>query len=60
MLQDSKASQSMDGVLDLAEIHGLVRKAIQLMNGCEIHMEDGNFILSITSGLSWFKVNCSA
>ena len=59
-MQDKKASSSMDGVLDLAEIHGLLRQAICLLKGCEISVEDGSFNFIVTSALSWFRVSCSS
>lgn len=56
-MQDKKASSSMDGVLDLAEIHGMLRQAICLLKGCEISVEDGSFNFVVTSALSWFRVS---
>lgn len=56
LMQDKKASSSMDGVLDLAEIHGLLRQAINLLKGCEISVEDGTFNFIVTSAFSWFRV----
>ena len=57
VLQDKKASSSMDEVLDLAEVNGLVRQALVLLKGCEISLEDASFHLSVTSALTWFKVS---
>ncbi|KAK9820741.1 hypothetical protein WJX74_008756 [Apatococcus lobatus] len=55
-VKDKRASSSMDGVLDLAEIHGLLRQAINLLTGCEISVEDGIFNFIVTSAVSWFKI----
>ena len=54
--QDKAASSSMDAALDLTEIHGLLRKAICLMKGCEISFDNGEFVFAVTSVVPWFKV----
>lgn len=46
----------MDAALDLTEIHGLLRKAICLMKGCEITFDNGDFVFAVTSVIPWFKV----
>ncbi len=55
-LQDKEASSSMNAALDLAEIHGLLRKAICLLKGCEIRLDNGEFTFAVTSVVPWFKV----
>ena len=55
-LQDRAASSSMDAALDLAEIGGILRKAIHLLKGCEISLDNGEFTFAVTSILPWFKV----
>ena len=46
----------MDAALDLAEIGGILRKAIHLLKGCEISLDNGEFTFAVTSILPWFKV----
>ncbi|KAK9833709.1 hypothetical protein WJX74_003388 [Apatococcus lobatus] len=55
-IKDRAASSSMDAALDLAEIHGLLRKAICLLKGCEISFDQGDFVFAVTSVVPWFKV----
>lgn len=56
VIQDKAASSSMDAALDLTEIHGLLRKAICLLKGCEISFDNGDFVFAVTSVVPWFKV----
>ncbi|KAK9839725.1 hypothetical protein WJX84_009027 [Apatococcus fuscideae] len=55
-IKDKAASSSMDAALDIAEINGLVRKAIHLLKGCEISLENGHFTFAVTSIVPWFKI----
>lgn len=55
-LKDRSLSDSMDAALDLIELHGIVRMAVNLVKGLEIHTTPGEFRFSVLSGVLWFKI----
>lgn len=60
--QDGHRSESMDGACRLMHLNGIVRQAIRLIKGLEIHVLQGEalaapvFEMAVFSVLPWFKV----
>ncbi|KAG1673095.1 hypothetical protein FOA52_013165 [Chlamydomonas sp. UWO 241] len=55
-IKDRKASQSMESVLQLMGLHGIVRKAVSLLRGVHIRHDDQSIALDVFSVLGWFKM----
>jgi hypothetical protein len=58
--QDKKASQSMEGVLSVMRLNGIVRTAASLMRGCHIRHDEQSIALESFSVFGWFKVGRAA
>ena len=48
----------MDPAMDLMQLHGLIRKAIHLVTGVQIHVTEEMFEFAVTSVIPGFKVMC--
>ena len=48
----------MDPAMDLMQLHGLIRKAIHLVTGVQIHVTEEMFEFAVTSVIPGFKVTC--
>ena len=55
--QDKGASDSMEPAMDLMQLNGIIRKAINLVTGAQIRVDESMFELAVTSIIPGFKVN---
>lgn len=55
--QDKAASDSMEPAMDLMQLNGIIRKAINLVTGAQIRVDESMFELAVTSIIPGFKVN---
>ena len=56
-LQDKGASSSMEAAMDLMQLNGIIRRAINLVTGAQIHVDETMFEFAVTSIIPGFKVN---
>ena len=55
-LQDKGASSSMEAAMDLMQLGGIIRRAINLVTGAQIHVDETMFEFAVTSIIPGFKV----
>ena len=55
--QDKRTSDSMEPAMDLMQLNGIIRKAINLVTGAQIRVDESMFELAVTSIIPGFKVN---
>ena len=55
--QDKAASDSMEPAMDLMQLNGIIRKAIILVTGAQIRVDESMLELAVTSIIPGFKVN---
>ena len=55
-VQDKGASDSMEPAMNLMQLNGIIRKAINLVTGAQLHVDETIFELAVTSVIPGFKV----
>lgn len=55
-MKDHSASDSMDQIMDVMRINGLLRTAVRLLRGLEIKLDDSDFSFAVFSVVKWFKI----
>ena len=56
IVQDKGASSSMEAAMDLMQLNGIIRRAINLVTGAQIHVDETMFEFAVTSIIPGFKV----
>lgn len=55
-IKDKQRSDSMDAACDAMKLNMIMRKAIHLIQGVEISIDNRQFLFTVLSGIMWFKV----
>ena len=54
--KDNKLSEPMDDMMNLVRLNPIIRRAVFLVNGLELHATNNEFKMSVLCAIPWFKV----
>ncbi|KAI8463357.1 MAG: hypothetical protein J3K34DRAFT_444242 [Monoraphidium minutum] len=55
-VKDHAASDSMEEIMEVMRMNGVLKTAIRLLRGLEIKLDEQNFSFAVFSVVRWFKI----